>query len=137
MKFFRRKCHYYRLFLQKKPLSSQLKNNKQILACQKNSWKHVMSSLIVYKLVSDKACDMWQEFTTKDILEILRVLNIMGQIQCNYCQASTLSMIRHFFLTIIQIRWNLLNKMILFRMLSNLVLQNQVLLKCFLDFIVR
>ena len=97
MKFFRRKCHYYWLFLQKKPLSSQLKNNKQILACEKNSWKHVMSSLIVYKLVSDKACDMWQEFTTKDILEILRVLNIMGQIQCNYCQASTLSMIRQIF----------------------------------------
>ena len=41
------------------------------------------------------------------------------------------------FLTIIQIRWNLLNMMILFRMLSILVLQNQVLLKCFLDFIVR
>ena len=29
---------------------------------------------LVYKLASDKACDLWQEFTTKDILEILRVL---------------------------------------------------------------
>ena len=50
---------------------------------------------LVYKIVSDKACDLWQEFTTKDILEILRVLNIMGQIQCSYCQRSTLSMIRY------------------------------------------
>jgi len=55
---------------------------------------------LVYKLVSEKACDMWQEFTTKDIMEILRVLNIMGQIQCNYCQASTLSMIS---------QWSLVN----------------------------
>ena len=43
------------------------------------------------------------------------------------------------FLTIIQIRWNLLNLMILilFSMPSIVVLQNQVLLKCFLDCIVR
>jgi len=55
---------------------------------------------LVYKIVSDKACDLWQEFTTKDILEILRVLNIMGQIQCSYCQRSTLSMIS---------QWSLVN----------------------------
>jgi len=59
---------------------------------------------LVYKLASDKACDLWQEFTTKDILEILRVLNIMGQVQCNYCQASTLSMIS---------QWSLVNVHIL------------------------
>lgn len=55
---------------------------------------HLSSSRdLVYKMVSSKACDMWQEFQTKDILEILRVLNLMGSVQCGYCQGTTLSMI--------------------------------------------
>ena len=48
---------------------------------------------LVFKMVSSKACDHWQEFQTKDILEMLRVLNVMGSVQCGYSQSKTLSMI--------------------------------------------
>ena len=36
---------------------------------------------------------MWQKFNTYDILEMLRVLNVMGSMQSGYCQRTTLSMI--------------------------------------------
>jgi len=48
---------------------------------------------VVFKLVSFKACDVWQMFSTKDILEIIRVMNVMGTLQSGYCQQTTLSMI--------------------------------------------
>ena len=32
-------------------------------------------------------------FSTKDILEIIRVMNVMGTLQSGYCQQTTLSMI--------------------------------------------
>jgi len=55
---------------------------------------------LIYKLVSNKACDLWKELKTKDILEILRVLNLMGQYQCHYSQKATLGMIS---------QWSLVN----------------------------
>ena len=55
---------------------------------------------LVFKMVSNKACDLWKELKTKDILEILRVLNVMGQVQCLHSQRLTLSMIS---------QWSLVN----------------------------
>jgi len=78
----------------------ELKDPKSVLAVFRTLPCLSQSRDLVYKMVSDKACDLWQEFSTKDILEILRVLNIMGQIQCHFCQRSTLSMIS---------QWSLVN----------------------------
>ncbi len=47
----------------------------------------------VYKVISNKAGDLWNQFDSKDIMEILRVLSVMGSIQCSYCQRATLTVI--------------------------------------------
>lgn len=48
---------------------------------------------MIYKMVSNKVCDDWKRLGTKDVLEILRIVNSLGRVQCNRCQHSTLSMI--------------------------------------------
>lgn len=48
---------------------------------------------MVYKIIANRACEMWTELSTTEILEILRAINIMGSVQCSYCQNITLSMI--------------------------------------------
>ena len=48
---------------------------------------------LIYKIVSNKVCDEWKVLSTKDVLEILRIVNSLGRVQCNRCQHSTLSMI--------------------------------------------
>lgn len=48
---------------------------------------------MIYKMVSSKVCDEWKRLCTKDVLEILRIVNSLGRVQCNRCQHSTLSMI--------------------------------------------
>jgi hypothetical protein len=55
---------------------------------------HLRSSRdLVLKLLSSKVGDHWQEYTTRDILEMLRVLNHIGPVHGNGSQKAILPMI--------------------------------------------
>ena len=48
---------------------------------------------MIYKICSNEAIDSWTSLSTKDILEILRTVSLLGQVQDARCLHATLSMI--------------------------------------------